>query len=111
MKNTGKQAKADKEFKRSDRTRNPPEQLHKSYSHSTALSENPIEPQTFKEAIESVEKESWTQAMESEMESLNDSQTWTLVVKLKNANVIPGTLRYMSRQKCKLSPKCKKYFV
>ena len=43
MKNTGKQGKADKELKRSDRTRSdrtrhPPQKLHESYSNSTALS-------------------------------------------------------------------------
>ena len=54
----------------------------------------PIELQAYKEAMEPVEKQSWTKAMQSEMESLNDSQTWNLAEKPMKANVIPGKCVY-----------------
>ena len=47
------------------------------------------EPETYKQAISSSEKENWLQAMQEELKSLSDTNTWTLVERPKDKNVIP----------------------
>lgn len=43
------------------------------------LNDEIVEPQTFKEAMESKEKKKWIIAMKEEMKSLNENETWKMV--------------------------------
>ena len=45
----------------------------------TAFKEDQNEPLTYQQAVESENADQWTTAMESEMESLTENKTWTLV--------------------------------
>ena len=73
------------ELRRSQRLRNPPQKL--TYNTLGAPDEELLavyyaaeygEPLTLKEAMESENNESWKGAIESEMKSLHDNQTWDL---------------------------------
>ena len=70
------------EIKREERSRNSPERYGQSYSHNSTFF--PKEPETYKQAISSSEKEIWMQAMQEELKSLSDTNTWTLVESPKN---------------------------
>ena len=92
MKRLRKEVAQDRELKRSDRSRAPPERFVKSYSHAvqSTLTKNFIEPENFENAINSEQKDKWLEAMKTEIESLNETQTWDLVPKEKGQNIIPG---------------------
>ena len=49
----------------------------------------PKEPLTFREAIESPEREKWQEAMNSEINSLNDNESCELVDLPKGRKVLP----------------------
>lgn len=47
------------------------------------------DPQSVKEAMESLDKDKWKLTMGQEIQSLKDNKTWTLVDRPKNQKVIP----------------------
>ena len=94
MQDTRKEAK---ELKREERSRNPPQRYGQSYSHNSTIF--PKEPETYKQAISSSEKENWLQAMQEELNSLSETNTWTLVECPKDKNVIPGKWVYKVKTK------------
>ena len=77
-----------KELKREEGSRNPPQRYGQSYKLNSTFF--PKEPETYKQAMSSSERENWLQAMQEELESLSDTNTWTLVERPKDKNVIPG---------------------
>ena len=95
MKRFRKEAAQERELKRSDRSRAPPERFVKSYSQAvqSTLTKNFIEPENFENAINSEQKDKWLEAMKAEIESLNETQTWNLVPK-RGQNIIPGRWVY-----------------
>ena len=96
IKRLRKEAVQDRELKRSDRSRAPPERFGKSYSHAvqSTLTKNFIEPKNFDNAINSEHKHKWLEAMKTEIEILNETETWDLVPKEKGQNIIPGQWVY-----------------
>ena len=46
-----------------------------------------------------MKKTKWLQAMQDELKSLNKTNTWTLVERPKNKNVIPGKWAYKVKTK------------
>ena len=91
MQDTRREAK---ELKREERSRNPPQRYGQSYSHSSTFF--PKELETYKQAISSSERENWLQA---ELKSLSDTNTWTLVERPKDKNLIPGKWVYKVKTK------------
>ena len=89
MQDTRKEAK---ELKREERSPNPPQKYGQSYSHNSTFF--PKEPKTYKQAMSSSEKENWLKAMQEELKSLSDTNTWTLVERPKDKNVTPGKWVY-----------------
>ena len=91
-----KEAAQDRELKRSDRSRASPERFGKSYYHAvrSTLTKIFIEPENFENAINSEQKDKWLEAMKTEKESLNETETWDLVTKEKGRNIIPGRWVY-----------------
>jgi hypothetical protein len=51
-------------------------------------------PTTYKQAIRSVHSQEWIQAMQSELDSLAQHETWKLVPKIKNATIITNKWIY-----------------
>lgn len=47
-------------------------------------------PETYEEALESKERENWRKAMESEINSLKENETWELVKKPDEAKILPS---------------------
>ena len=45
-------------------------------------------PHTYAEAMESADSSLWQQAMDAEMQSLEDNKTWSLVVRTPDINVV-----------------------
>ena len=86
-----------KELKREERSRNPPQRYGQNYSHNSTFFAK--EPETYNQAICSCEKENWLQAMQVELNSLSKTNTWTLVERPKNKNVIPGQGVYKVKTK------------
>ena len=86
-----------KEIKREERSRNTPQRYDQSYSHNSTLF--PGEPEPYKQAIISSEKENWLLAMQEELKSLSETNTWTLVERPKDKNVIPGKKIYQVKTK------------
>ena len=96
MKRMRKEAAQDRELKRRDKSRAPPERFGKNYSDAvqSTLTKNFIEPENFENAINSEQKDKWLEAMKTETESLNEAETWDLVPKEKVQNIIPGRWVY-----------------
>ena len=92
MKRLRKKAAQDRELKRSDSSRSPPEHFGKSYSHAvqSTLLKIFIEPEKFENAINSEQKDKWREAMKTEVENVNETQTWDLIPKEEGQNIIPG---------------------
>ena len=88
-----------------ERSRTPPRRYDQSYSHNSTFF--PKEPETYKPAISSSEKENWLQAMQQELKALSDTNTWTLVEHLKDENVIPG--KCVNKLKTKADGSLEKY--
>ena len=80
------------ELKRSERSRNPPQRYGKSYSHNATFF--PKEPETYNNAIKSSEKDNWTEAMQQELKSLEETKSWDLVERPSDKNVISGKRVY-----------------
>ena len=85
---------AENQLPRTARSRHPPERYGYSYNSNTVQERDVDEPKTYQEAINSVEAESWDQAMQTEYDSLVENNTWTLVDKPKNKKVLPGKWVY-----------------
>ena len=85
IKRLRKESAKDRELKRRDRSRALPERFSKNYSHAvqSTKTKNFIEPENFEEAINSEQKDKWLEAMKTEIESLNETETWDLVLKEK----------------------------
>ena len=66
-----------KELKREDMSRNPPQRYGQSYSQNSTFFAK--EPETYNQAVSSGENENWLQAMQDELKSLNETDSWTLV--------------------------------
>lgn len=62
----------------------PPERLTYISSNVSSIAE----PKTYKEAISSVHRNEWIQAMNEEMSSLKANKTWDIVDKPDNANIV-----------------------
>lgn len=76
--------------KRSDRIKQKPA-WHNDYEFGALalLGDSTLDtPSTFQEAMRSPQKDEWTQAIESELESLKTNETWELVKPPKDKNVI-----------------------
>ena len=102
MQDTRREAK---ELKREERSRNLRQRYGQSNSHNSTFF--PKEPETYKQTICSREKENWLQAMQEELKSLGDTNTWTLVERLKDKNVIPG--KWVYKVKTKANGSLEKY--
>ncbi len=74
---------------RETRNRRPPERYGNPYTFNTTQEETLIEPKTYKEAVSSPQATHWKQAMQSEFKGLENNDTWTLVDKPKDKNVLP----------------------
>ena len=83
MKRLRKEAAQDRELKRRDRSRAPPERFGKNYFHAvqSTLTKNFTEPENFENAMNLEQKDKWPEAMKTEIESLNETETWDLVPK------------------------------
>ena len=92
MQDTRREAK---EVKREERSRNPPQRYDQSYNHSSTFF--PKELETYQPAISSSERENWLQAMQEELKSLSDTNTWTLVERPEDKNVIPAKMGWQSK--------------
>ena len=71
--------------RRSARERRPPDFYS---THVNVASEASNEPASMKEAIESPDKEKWTDAIQKEMDSLYENEVWDLVKLPKDRNAV-----------------------
>ena len=94
MKDARKQAKT---LKREKRSRNPPQRYGESYSHNTTYS--PKDPETYNEALSSSDRDKWQEAMQTELQCLQETKTWNLVERPSQKNVIPGKWVYKVKTK------------
>ena len=76
---------AESEVRRSARERRP---LDFYSTHVNMASEASNEPASMKEAIESPDKEKWTDAIQKEMDSLYENEVWDLVKLPKDRNAV-----------------------
>ena len=102
MQDTRREAK---ELKQKERSGNPPEKYDQSYSQSSMFF--PKEPETYKPAKSSSDKENWLQAMQETLKSLSDKNTWTLVKRPKDKKVMPG--KWVHKVKTKADGSLEKY--
>ena len=51
---------------------------------------NMRKPKTYEEAVKSNKAKQWKEAMQAEVESLENNDTWTFVDRPKDKNVLPG---------------------
>ena len=82
-------------LERANRNRRPPERYGNPYTFNvTQQEEIATEPKTYEKAIKSTKAKYWKQAMQAEIESLENNNTWTFVDKPKDKNVLPGKWVY-----------------
>jgi hypothetical protein len=79
---------------RDRRNRRPPERYGLSYTFNTTKEGNVQEPKSYEEAVNSPHAEDWKNAMQAEYDSLMDNDTWTLVDKPEDKQVLPGKWVY-----------------
>ena len=83
---------------RADRNRRPPERYGNPYTFFNTTpnkkKKTVTEPKTYREAVKSTKAKYWEEAMQAEVESLENNNTWTLVDKPKDKNVLPGKWVY-----------------
>ena len=79
---------------RDRRNRRPPERYGLSYTFNTNKEGNVQEPKSYEEAVNSPHAEDWKNAMQAEYDSLMDNDTWTLVDKPEDKQVLPGKWVY-----------------
>ena len=99
MKRLRKEVAQDREPKRRDESRAPPKRFGKSYSHAVQNTKTKkfIKPENFENAINSEQKDKWLEAMKTEIESLNETESWNLVPEEKGQNIIPGRWVYKTK--------------
>ena len=90
-----KEAAQDRELKRSNRSRAPPERFIKSYSHDvqSTIAKFFIVPENFENAINSEQKDN-IEANTTDIEKLNETENWDIVPKEKEENISPGRRVY-----------------
>lgn len=66
-----------------------------------------VEPLNYEDAIEAEDAEKWLEAINEELKSLKDNNTWTLVNRPENVNVI--TNRWVFRKKLKSNGEIERY--
>ena len=80
---------------RASRNRRPPERYGSPYTSNTIQhEETATEPKTYEEAVKSNKAKQWKEAMQAEVESLENNDTWTFVDRPKDKNVLPGKWVY-----------------
>ena len=80
---------------RENRNRRPPERYGNPYTFNTTQQEKiATEPKTYEEAVNSTKAKQWKEAMQAEVESLENNNTWTFVDRPKDKNVLPGKWVY-----------------
>ena len=80
---------------RASRNRRPPERYGNPYTFNTIQhQETATEPKTYEEAVKSNKAKQWKEAMQAEVESLENNDTWTFVDRQKDKNVLPGKWVY-----------------
>ena len=80
-----KAAAQDREYNRSDKSREPPERFGKSYPHAvqSIIRQSFIDPEIFKNAINSERKDKWLEAKKAEKENSIETKIWDLAPKEK----------------------------
>ena len=80
---------------RANRNRRPPERYGNPYTFSITQQEETVaEPKTYEEAVNSSKAKYWKQAMQAEVDSLENNNMWTFVDKPQDKNVLPGKWVY-----------------
>ena len=80
---------------RASRNRRPPERYGNPYTFCAIQHEEiATEPKTYEEAVKSNKAKQWKEAMQAEVESLENNDTWTFVDRPKDKNVLPGKWVY-----------------
>ena len=86
-----KDVEVEEPLPRASRNRRPPERFGNSYTFSATQDEERVtEPKTYEEAMKSTKAKYWKQAMQVEVESLENNDTSTFVERPKDKNVSPG---------------------
>ena len=80
--------------RRSARERRPPDFYS---THVNVASEASNEPASMKEAIESPDKEKWTDAIQKEMDSLYENEVWDLVKLPKDRYAVSNVAKYSAK--------------
>jgi hypothetical protein len=70
-----------------------------------------IEPKSYKEAINTLNKDEWIKSMKLELDTLNNNNTWELVLRPKNTKVLKSRWVYKIKDIDTLSPIFKSRFV
>ena len=68
---------------------NVPSRFGKYFTHGSFRSEE-SEPLTYKQAVDSTSSEKWIEAMNEELYSLKENETWSLVKPPKGRKIVPG---------------------
>ena len=80
---------------RANRNRRPPERYENPYTFNTIQqAETATDPKTYEEAIKSNEAKQWKQAMQAEVESLENNDTWTFVDRPRDKNILSAKFVY-----------------
>ena len=80
--NTIEPLKANREVKN-------PTRFGQYFTHSSVIDENK-EPFSYKQALKSSSAEKWLDAMQEEVQSLNENETWSLVKARYDKKIVPG---------------------
>lgn len=102
--------KTDKNPRKREGLRNNPKQTEH-FQISMALSAIFVEPATFGEALKSSDKENWMEAVEDELQSLDENDTWKIVERPVNCNVIGCKWVFKLKTTPKEQPKYKARLV
>ena len=87
--------KEEQPLPRANRNRRPPERYGNPYTFSTTQQEETVaEPKTYEETVNSSKAKYWKQAMQAEVDSLENNNTWAFVDKPQDKNVLPGKWVY-----------------
>ena len=78
IKRLRKKTAQDRELKRIDRSRAPPERFGRSYSHAvqSTITKTFVAPEGFQTAFNWEQKDKWLEPMKAEMENLIERETW-----------------------------------
>ena len=84
-------------LRRGARNRSVPTKYGTTYTHKSEKVDS-FEPKTYSEAVESSDKALWLVAMQQEMNAFADNETWSLVERPKDKNVINGKWVFKVKQ-------------